>query len=54
MIGGVAVAALTVYDMCEAIDKVMVIGEIRLVRNTGGVSRKFRGGCGNADRNIYP
>ena len=30
----VAVAALTVYDMCKAIDKGMVIGEIRLIRKT--------------------
>jgi cyclic pyranopterin phosphate synthase len=28
---GVAVAALTIYDMCKAVDKEMVIGEIRLV-----------------------
>jgi cyclic pyranopterin phosphate synthase len=28
----VAVAALTIYDMCKAVDKAMVIGEIRLVR----------------------
>ena len=27
----VSVAALTVYDMCKAIDKGMVIGEIKLV-----------------------
>jgi cyclic pyranopterin monophosphate synthase len=27
----VAVAALTIYDMCKAVDKEMVIGEIRLV-----------------------
>jgi cyclic pyranopterin phosphate synthase len=27
----VAVAALTIYDMCKAVDKSMVIGEIRLV-----------------------
>ena len=32
----VAVAALTVYDMCKAIDKAMVIGNIRLVSKTGG------------------
>jgi len=32
------VAALTVYDMCKAIDKQMVIGDIRLVRKTGGSS----------------
>ena len=28
----VAVAALTVYDMCKAVDKQMVIGDIRLIR----------------------
>jgi len=28
---GVSVALLTVYDMCKAIDKGMVIGEIRLI-----------------------
>ena len=32
----VAVAALTVYDMCKAIDQQMVIGEIRVVSKTGG------------------
>src|SRR4051812_33131981 len=30
----VSVAALTVYDMCKAMDKEMVIGEIRLTRKT--------------------
>lgn len=32
----VSVAALTVYDMCKAIDKGMVIGNIRLLRKSGG------------------
>jgi cyclic pyranopterin phosphate synthase len=32
----VAVAALTVYDMVKAADKGMAIGEIALVRKTGG------------------
>ena len=32
----VSVAALTVYDMCKAIDKTMVIEGIRLVKKTGG------------------
>ena len=32
----VSVAALTVYDMCKAIDKGMLIGGIRLVSKTGG------------------
>ena len=35
----VAVAALTVYDMCKAIDKSMVIGGIRLLNKTGGTSK---------------
>lgn len=32
----VSIAALTVYDMCKAIDKSMVIGEIKLLSKTGG------------------
>src|SRR5207248_10524463 len=32
----VSVAALTVYDMCKAIDKTMVIDGVRLVSKTGG------------------
>src|ERR1700722_2531141 len=32
----VAVAGLTIYDMCKGIDRRMVIGEIRLVSKTGG------------------
>ena len=38
----VAVAALTVYDMCKAIDKTMKIGGIRLVEKTGGTRKKQR------------
>ncbi len=30
----VCVAALTIYDMCKAVDKGMVIGDIRLVQKT--------------------
>jgi cyclic pyranopterin phosphate synthase len=40
----VAVAALTVYDMVKAADRAMTIGEIRLVRKTGGRSRDYRRG----------
>src|SRR5262245_54997388 len=32
----VSVAALTIYDMCKAIDKTMVIDGVRLLRKTGG------------------
>ena len=34
----VAVAALTIYDMVKAVDKSMVIGDIRLMKKTGGKS----------------
>jgi cyclic pyranopterin monophosphate synthase len=34
----VAVAALTVYDMCKAVDKGMIIERIRLVEKRGGKS----------------
>jgi cyclic pyranopterin monophosphate synthase len=34
----VTVAALTVYDMCKAVDRHMVLGEIRVVRKEGGKS----------------
>ncbi len=37
----VSVAALTIYDMCKAIDKTMVIGEVRLMEKTGGKSGHF-------------
>jgi cyclic pyranopterin phosphate synthase len=30
----VSLAALTIYDMCKAVDKAMVIGEVRLVSKT--------------------
>jgi cyclic pyranopterin phosphate synthase len=38
----VAVAALTVYDMVKALDRDMVIGDIRLVEKRGGRSGEYR------------
>jgi len=38
----VSVAALTVYDMLKAVDKSMVIGEIRLMKKTGGKSGEYQ------------
>jgi cyclic pyranopterin phosphate synthase len=35
---GVNIALLTIYDMCKAIDKAMVIGDVRLHQKTGGKS----------------
>lgn len=37
----VSVAALTLYDMCKAVDKGMVIEETRLVEKTGGRSGHY-------------
>ncbi|MGE5576526.1 MAG: cyclic pyranopterin monophosphate synthase MoaC [Syntrophothermus sp.] len=37
----VSVAALTVYDMCKAVDKEMTIGEICLLRKSGGKSGEY-------------
>lgn len=37
----VSVAALTIYDMCKAVDKFMVISDIHLVRKIGGKSGVF-------------
>src|SRR5215203_2982067 len=38
----VAVAALTIYDMIKAVDKSMVIGDVRLELKTGGKSGEYR------------
>ncbi|MBL41597.1 MAG: cyclic pyranopterin monophosphate synthase MoaC [Rhodospirillaceae bacterium] len=34
----VSTAALTIYDMCKAVDKKMIINNIRLLKKTGGKS----------------
>lgn len=39
---GVNIALLTIYDMCKAIDKKMVMGDIHLIEKTGGKSGIFR------------
>jgi len=36
-----AVAGLTIYDMCKAVDREMTIGEIRLAKKSGGKSGTF-------------
>jgi cyclic pyranopterin phosphate synthase len=36
-----SVAALTIYDMCKAVDRGMTIEHIRLVRKSGGKSGEF-------------
>ena len=39
---GVSVALLTIYDMCKAIDRAMVIGNVRLWEKSGGKSGHFK------------
>lgn len=41
-LSAVSIAALTIYDMCKAIDKDMVIGNIRLVEKIGGKSGHYK------------
>jgi cyclic pyranopterin phosphate synthase len=38
----VSVAALTIYDMCKAVDKEMVISDIMLMEKSGGRSGVFK------------
>ena len=37
-----SMAALTIYDMCKAVDKRMVINNIHLIEKTGGKSGDFK------------
>jgi len=39
----VAVAGLTVYDMCKAVDRGMRLDAVRLVRKSGGKSGDWSG-----------
>ncbi len=39
----VSVAALTIYDMCKAVDRGMRIGDIRLTHKSGGKSGVYQG-----------
>ncbi|EFA46494.1 putative molybdenum cofactor biosynthesis protein C [Yersinia pestis KIM D27] len=37
-----SVAALTIYDMCKAVQKDMIIGPVRLLTKSGGKSGDFK------------
>lgn len=41
---GVHIALLTIYDMCKAVDRGMVIGDIRLIEKSGGKSGHWQAG----------
>jgi cyclic pyranopterin phosphate synthase len=45
----VSIAALTIYDMCKALDKGITISEVRLERKTGGKSGDYRRTDGQQD-----
>jgi cyclic pyranopterin monophosphate synthase len=40
-LAAVAVAALTIYDMCKAVDRGMTIADIRLLKKSGGKSGTY-------------
>ena len=40
-LSAVSIAALTIYDMCKAVDKKMTINDIKLEKKTGGKSGTF-------------
>jgi cyclic pyranopterin phosphate synthase len=41
-LAAVSVAALTIYDMCKAVDKAMTITDVRLEQKTGGKSGDYQ------------
>ncbi|MGQ9731768.1 MAG: cyclic pyranopterin monophosphate synthase MoaC [Candidatus Zipacnadales bacterium] len=41
-LAAVAIACLTVYDMCKAVDREMIIEDIKLIEKSGGMSGDFR------------
>jgi cyclic pyranopterin phosphate synthase len=41
----VQIALLTIYDMCKAADRGMVMGDIRLLEKHGGQSGVWRAGA---------
>tara|TARA_B100000674_G_C37938030_1_gene961282 strand:- start:576 stop:1028 length:453 start_codon:yes stop_codon:yes gene_type:complete len=41
---GASIACLTIYDMCKAVDKEMVISELTLMEKTGGNSKDIARG----------
>lgn len=48
VIVGVNIALATIYDMCKAVDKDMVISEIMLLEKTGGKSGDYKRGGNNS------
>jgi cyclic pyranopterin phosphate synthase len=53
-LAAVSVAALTIYDMCKAIDREMLIHGIRLIEKTGGTHGDYRAGPAAATAPAIP
>ena len=41
IVAGGTAAALTIYDMCKALDRAMVISDVMLIEKSGGRSGDF-------------
>jgi cyclic pyranopterin phosphate synthase len=41
---GVQISLLTIYDMCKAVDRGMVISDVRLLEKSGGKSGHWKRG----------
>jgi len=41
---GAQLTLVTIYDMCKAVDRGMVIGDIRLIEKSGGKSGHWQAG----------
>jgi cyclic pyranopterin phosphate synthase len=41
-LAAVSVGLLTIYDMCKAVDRAMIIEDIKLMEKSGGRSGHFR------------
>ena len=48
----VQVGLLTVYDMCKAVDRAMVIGDVRLLEKRGGKSGDWRADAGDPPASV--
>jgi cyclic pyranopterin phosphate synthase len=53
-LAGVSAGLLTIYDMCKAVDRAMVIADIRLAEKRGGKSGHFVHPDGGVGRKKSP
>jgi len=47
----VQIALLTIYDMCKAVDRGMVMGDVKLLEKSGGKSGEWKVASGHQPRN---